>query len=283
MPALERWGARLHVRCRVSPWASSSPCWGVTPEQPGLLELSLAGPVQFAVHRGQGGAAAGLPGQPVRRGVEISLGLGPRPVKERAKACLSRLWLPARGLGSLSLSSGQANSCTCPGPRAWEGWLLLLLRDSPDGAALRGRFLGLKGVRVISGGPSGSRGAGLRRCWLQSSEVPLLGLPSALSLGKRACGLLLPRRQALTSALSQAFSRRGRAGRVSAVTYHIRTLLSATRLCRMPGRAASDPAWRLPRALKESPWCAAHSVRVITLGWKTVEQPWLLALGVVAH
>lgn len=95
MPALERWGARLHVRCRVSPWASSSPCWGVTPEQPGLLELSLAGPVQFAVHRGQGGAAAGLPGQPVRRGVEISLGLGPRPVKERAKACLSRLWLPA--------------------------------------------------------------------------------------------------------------------------------------------------------------------------------------------
>lgn len=39
MPTLEHWGARLHVRCRVSPWASSSPCWGVTPGQPSLLEL----------------------------------------------------------------------------------------------------------------------------------------------------------------------------------------------------------------------------------------------------
>lgn len=114
-----------------------------------------------------------------------------------------------RGLGNLSLSSGQASSCPCPRPRACEGWLLLLLRDGPDGAALRGRFLGLKGVRAISGGPCGSRGAGLRRCWLQSSEVPLLGWPFALS-GEEGFGPLLPRTQALARARSQVLSRRGR-------------------------------------------------------------------------
>lgn len=166
----------------------------------------------------------------------------------------------------MSLSSGQASSCPCPRPRACEGWLLLLLRDGPDGAALRGRFLGLKGVRAISGGPCGSRGAGLRRCWLQSSEVPLLGWPFALS-GEEGFGPLLPRTQVLARARSQVFSRRGQRRRVSAVTCHIRTLSSATRLCRMPGRAASDPARRLPRALKESPWCVAtlwarHHVRL---------------------
>lgn len=70
-------------------------CHTRTARPPGAGHWGLVGPVQFPVRRGQGGAAAGLPGQPVRRGVETFLGLSPRPVKGRATARLSRLWLPA--------------------------------------------------------------------------------------------------------------------------------------------------------------------------------------------